>query len=118
VPFRVKKAGLALLRQRGKSKRTATLMLFAACVFLLLEGHLSVIETIVLDNEYDGREADLKAFFVRYLQRRRKTFDMQRMSIRSIGKKSAAHRLVWGAYRGKCQVDRNLAEQELRMLLQ
>jgi len=118
VPFRVKQAGMELLRQRGKSKRTATLMLFAACVFLLVEGYLSEIETIVLDNEYDGREADIKAFFVRYLQKRRKTFDMQQMNVSSIGKKSEAHRLVWGDYRGTRQVDRSLTEQELCSLVQ
>lgn len=100
VPFRAKRAGIDLLRQRGKSKRTATLMLFAACVYLLVEGHLSEIDRIILDNEYAGREADIKAFFVRFLQKRGKTFPMQYMNVSSIGKKSEAHRLVWEAYRG------------------
>lgn len=118
VPFRVKRVGIDLLRQRGKSKRTATLMLFAACVFLLVEGHLSEIDTIILDNEYSGREADVKAFFVRFLQKSGKSFPMQHMNISSIGKKSEAHRLVWEAYRGKTRADRTIVEQEIRLLIQ
>ncbi len=81
VPFRVKRVGIDMLRQRGKSKRTATLMLFAACVFLLVEEHLSEIDTIILDNEYSGREADVRSFLFEYItlflrKQRRFLFDL------------------------------------------
>ena len=118
VPFRVKRVGIDLLRQRGKSKRTATLMLFAACVFLLVEDHLSEIDTIILDNEYDGREADVRSFLFEYIKKQGQYFLPNRIVISLIGKKSEAHHLAWGSYRRKIAVDRTITEQNLFDVIQ
>lgn len=118
VPFRVKRAGIELLRQRGKSKRTATLMLFAACVYLLVEGHLTEIDTIILDNEYDGREADVRSFLFEYIKKQGNYFPPARIVIKSIGKKSGAHHLAWGSYRRRTSVDRTITADNLLNVIQ
>ena len=59
----------AELKSRGKSKQTAQLQLFAACLFILLRGHLDKLRQIVIDVEYNGNEATIKAFLLRYIWR-------------------------------------------------
>jgi hypothetical protein len=67
VPFKVKQAGFEALRARRKTKKVAKLMLFAACVSLLIEDHLGQLQRITIDNEYAGRGDDVKAFLLRYI---------------------------------------------------
>jgi hypothetical protein len=113
VPSRVKQAGLGALRARGKPRRRAEMLLFAACVFLLLEDHLDQLQRIIIDNEYDGHEADIRSFLFEYIKKREPGFEIGRIAVRSIGKKSRAHNLAWSARRGEREVNRILSEAEL-----
>jgi hypothetical protein len=113
VPFRVKQAALQALRDQGKPSKRAKLLLFAACVFLLLEDHLDQLQRITIDNEYDGRESDVKSFIFEYIKRQHPRFRIETIDVRSIGKKSNAHYLAWTAYTGRGRVDKTISEKEL-----
>ncbi|RME54627.1 MAG: hypothetical protein D6790_16645, partial [Caldilineae bacterium] len=117
VPSRVKKVGIRFLRQRGKSKKNATLLLFAVCVFLLLEETLPEISQIVLDNEYDGQQANLKAFLLRLIWRSNEHFPPENLRIDSVGKKSPAHDAAWAAFRGQRRPDRTLTGADILRVL-
>ena len=113
VPFRVKQAGREALRARGKPRKRAEMLLFAACVFLLLEAHLDQLQQIIVDNEYGGHEADIRSFLFEYIRKKEPGFEIERIVVRSIGKRSRAHNVAWSARRGKRAVDKIVSEAEL-----
>jgi len=113
IPFSVKQKGLQALRNQGKPKKRAKLLLFAACVFLLLEGHLEQLQRVTVDNEYDGRQADIKSFLVEYIKKKDPTFEAERIEIRAIGKRSPADHLAGAVRRGKREADRVITAREL-----
>lgn len=117
VPFSVKQAGLQALRSKGKPKARATLMVFAACVFLLLENHLGQMDRVIVDNEYDGQGDDIKAFLLRHIWKRESRFEPWRIEVASIGKGSSAHNRAWSARKGKGAINRTITTQELLELV-
>ena len=106
IPFSVKQKGLQALRSQGKPKKRANLLLFAACVFLLIENHLEQLQRVTVDNEYDGRQDDIKSFLLEYIRRKDPSFESERIEIREIGKKSPADQLARAVRRGKREVDK------------
>jgi hypothetical protein len=45
-----------VLYGQGKSREIARLLLFAACVYLLLKDYLPILKKVIIDTEYVGRE--------------------------------------------------------------
>lgn len=117
IPFAVKQKGLQVLRDRGKPKKRARFLLFAVCVFLLLEGHLNRIQKIVVDNEYDGHQVDVKLFLLEYIRKKIPGFATEKIAVESIGKKSSAHWLALAARKGKKKPDRIVGKQQLLSVL-
>lgn len=91
VPANVKLAALQALYNQARKPGTAHRLVFAACLFLLLENHLTQLERVVIDTEYMGHEADIRAFLLRYIWRKVPEFEPWRIEFRQIGKKSPAH---------------------------
>jgi len=112
VPFKAKQAGFEALRDRRKTKKTAKLMLFAACIFLLIEGHLDQLQRITIDNEYAGRGDYIKAFLLRHIWEVDPEFDPWDIETTSIGKKSPAHIKAWSA-RAEGKADRTVTTREI-----
>lgn len=118
IPFRAKRVGFQILRARLKPRKLANLLLFSAGIFLLLEGYLEKVTEIVIDLEYEGREADIRAFLLRYIWRRYPGFDSERIKFRSIGKSSRAHKKAWSVFRNRDKQTRKITARELRDLLE
>ena len=68
----------------------AHLLLFAACLYLLLDQHLHQLRKIVIDIEYPGKNVDIKAFLLRYIRRQIPDFEADKITFQLIGKKSPA----------------------------
>lgn len=117
VPARVKGGAITALRKQGKTKKQAVLLVFSACVYLLLKRDVRQMQEIILDNEYDGHGRDIKAAILRYCQRDGIAVSA-RISVRSIGKKSPAHQAAWEGYRGKRRPDQRVNGRELLAILQ
>ena len=113
VPFSVKQKGLQALRNQGKPRKRAGLLLFAACVFLLLEGHLEQLQRVTVDNEYDGRQVDIKSFLTEYIRKKDPNFEAEMIEIKAIGKRSPADQLAGAVRRGKRGADRVITVEEL-----
>ena len=90
IPSRVKHSAFQALRAKGKSKEVAHLLLFAACLYLLLDQHLHQLRKIVIDIEYPGKNVDIKAFLLRYIRRQIPDFEADKITFQLIGKKSPA----------------------------
>lgn len=105
VPNKVKQAAFGLLWARQKTKKVATIWLFAACVFLLLKDYLHVIEHVTIDVEYAGRESDIKGILLMLIRHECPTFTKDKISFARVEKKSPAHDLAWTVHRGKREAD-------------
>lgn len=115
------------LRQRDRDrvmkalpgrKLAKQLLLLAACVYLLTRDYLTDIESLMLDNEYDGHQGDIKRHLLNLIHSRLDpNFDGSKIQIRSIGRKNKAHDLAWKTYRGKLPPDKTIQAQEILDLL-
>ncbi len=113
IPSDVKIAGQNEFKRRGKPKHSAHLLLFAACLFLLLRDHVDTFSQIVIDTEYYGNEKDIKAFLLRYIWRKMPDFDKDIIVFQQIGKKSPAHRKANNVREGRDVGYRNVSLEEL-----
>lgn len=100
LPHGVKMDAVRYLRNQGKSKKVAHVLVFAAGVFLLLSDYLDAAHLVVIDVEYPGWESEIKAFLLQHIWRTRPDFQEWRVTFRQVGKASPAHRKA-NAVRGK-----------------
>jgi hypothetical protein len=113
ISSRVKQGGLQALLRRGKPEKRARLLLFAACVFLLVERHLDQLQQLIIDNEYDSHEADVRSFLLEYVRKKRPDFGREKILVRPIKKHSPADRLAGTVRRGKQRADRKITLADL-----
>jgi hypothetical protein len=101
ISGQIKREILQHLRNRARMRRTPKtyyLQIFAAGLFLLLRDVLDQLDSIVIDQEYPGKEAKEKITF------------------RSIGKSSHAHHLALETYRGDKPPKHTISLQDLLAL--
>jgi hypothetical protein len=113
----VKRDILESLRQRGVSRKRASVYLFAAGLFLLLRDVADQVDWIMIDEEYPGYAADIKAILLRMLRRAGKKVDAAVITFSQVGKSSPAHDLALRVSRRKRPPDHNVTPQELRKAL-
>jgi len=114
VPARVKRECLHILRERGQRGRANIIQIFAIALFVLLRQHLSRIDRVIVDSEYPGHQADIKAAFMRLVYKSGATFDADRLTFHAIGKKSRAHFLAYGVHLSRIQANRVLTLDDIR----
>lgn len=113
IPAKVKREAIVRLRASGKRGRSAYLFLFARGLYLLLRDHLEALHLVTIDTEYQGNEADIKAYLLRLIWRVSPGFEADRIGFRPIGKKSPAHAKAIAVYRGEKEADRRISLEEL-----
>lgn len=92
IPSDVKHKALHALHAFGKTKDSALIIVFAACLSLLLEQYLTKSVNIVIDVEYQGKNEDVKAALLRFIRKTNPHFDSERVWFAHIGKHSPADR--------------------------
>lgn len=113
IPSSVKNEGIQALLDRKKSKRQAHLLLFSACLYLLLKDHLPILSNVVIDEEYTGQEVDIKSFLLNYIRRDGYFFDPKSISFSRIGRKSQAHKKVEAVRLGRDKGYRKITLEEI-----
>jgi hypothetical protein len=101
LPHPVKNEALRYLRNQGKSKNTAQVLLFAAGVFLLLHDYLDRVHRVRIDVEYPGWEGTIKAFLLQRIWRAKPDFEEWRIVFTQVGKGSPAHHKANAVRQGK-----------------
>jgi hypothetical protein len=72
---------------------------FAALTSILISLSVKDNHTFRIDIEYPGRDAEIKAFIVMYLEKMGLKIDAQRISFSTIGKKSKAHYYAYRVFK-------------------
>ncbi len=113
IPAAVKREALAYLRGRGKSRKVAVLIVFAAGLFLLLRDVAESVDLAIIDQEYTGYAALIKDRLLRLLRAEGLHVYPDVFAFGYVGKKSRAHYLALGVHRGKIKPDHWVTWKEL-----
>lgn len=114
---RVKRNVFQTLVTRGESREVARLMIFAGGLFLLMEDYLNQIDQMVIDTEYTGKEAEIRARLLRHIWLKRPLFDPQQIIFEQVGKKSPAHLKAEAVRKRRDANYRRISPKELLLLL-
>jgi hypothetical protein len=117
VSGKVKQRARKLLAERFGSKNLHY-RLFAAMIYLTLQGRLSVIEQVVIDRDYHGgrAEATIKNLLLAHIRKERPEAGVGLICFANI-KGTDADRLAKEVYDGKAKADRVVGYGELSRLL-
>ncbi len=109
----VKRQCVQTLRQRRKGNKTITLHLFSVGLYLLLRGVLRKGAVVIIDTEYIGREGDIKGMLFRMARRDNLDLEPDQIQFRQVGRKSSAHIIAIGVFRGEKAPDKVVTVAEL-----
>lgn len=100
------------------SKLSKELRILAACIYLLIQDHLDDLANIIIDNEYDGHQGDIKRHLLNLIKTHTDPyFEDSKIQVEEVGKKSKVHKLAWKTYRKEHRADKNIQAQEILNLL-
>lgn len=99
IPTTVKRNCITQLRKRGLTGPTLYVQLFAVGLFFLLKDSIDQLEEVVIDTEYEGREALIKDHLMNILRRSGSSVRRGQIRFGHIGKESAAHSLALATFR-------------------
>jgi len=117
IPAEVKRVCLQAFRRGGRRKTTIALRIFAAGLFFLLKDVFEEVTLVTIDQEYPGREGDIKGILLRLIRASGKRLEKERIVFHQVGKKSAAHFKAYGVYKGFQKADRILTAEEILTLI-
>jgi len=117
IPAEVKRVCLQALRRGDRRKTTIVFRIFAAGLFFLLKDVLEEVTLVTIDQEYPGREGDIKGMLLRLIWASGKRLEKERIVFHQVGRKSAAHFKAYGVYKGFQKADRILTAEEILALI-
>ena len=126
VAFRNKEQYTVLLKRQIKTEilthyrtkhKDVHYRLFAILIYYCIKNYLDKIQLIVIDNEYERRDADIKKHLLRLIWKENPNFDKRLIIFSNIGKKSTAHRLAYQTFIGKLAPNKIITKNEVENLV-
>ena len=126
VAFRNKEQYTVLLKRKIKTEfltkyrskyKDIHYRLFAILIYYCIKNYLSKIQLVIIDNEYEGREEDIKGNLLRVIWKDYPNFDKRLVKFSRIGKKSNAHRIAYQTFVGKLAPNKIITEKEVEKLI-
>ncbi len=105
IPAQAKRICLKVLRRTRQGGKAIYMRMFAAALFMLLGPRAQQIGRVVIDIEYEGREAEIKARLIRLAYRHNVQLAPRQITFRAIGKSSPAHHAALAVFRGETPAD-------------
>ena len=117
IPAKVKKECVAALRKESWKAQVFVLQVFVAGIFLLLQDYLARIDSITVDQEYPGRDGDIKGMLLNLIRQVQGDFPKENLIFEEIGRHSRAHHKAYGVYKGFQKPDKVLTTEEILTVL-
>ena len=112
-----KKIKAEILNENRNKHKDIHYRLFAVLVFYCIRNYLHKIQLIVIDIEYERRDADIKKHLLRFIRIDYPDFDKNLIMFSRIGKESKAHRLAYQTFIGKLAPNKIVTKKEVEDLL-
>ncbi len=113
IPATVKRDCVTMFRLMGQKGSVFYLQLFAIALFFLLKEHGAQLSNIIIDEEYYGREGDIKRYLLNLFHRAGTAVSARQIHFGYVGKASTAHALAKATLRGKKKPDKILTVAEI-----
>ena len=113
IPISAKREIIKELYEKQKNKAIFKIKLFCSGLFCLLRDVIMEDIIITIDNEFDGRENDVKGILLNLIWKINPRFDKRDLRIKEIGKKSRAHEIAIKVHRKQIKPNKILTKQEL-----
>ena len=126
VAFRNKEQYTVLLKRKIKNEiltkyrnkyKDIRYRLFAILIYFCIKNYLNRVQLIIIDNEYEKREIDIKKHLLRFIWKDHPNFDKELIKFSRIGKKSSAHRLAYQTFCGKLAPNKIITKNEVENLI-
>ena len=113
IPAAVKRNCSRQLRARGVRPKMISIRMFAGGLFLLMENYLNQMESVTIDQEFPGWEAEIKGLLLKHIHQRVPDFASENIVFGQIGRASRAHQVAWRTYRGERVPEKRVTLGEL-----
>ena len=94
-------------------RRLIHVRLFSTTLYMLLQNHIKQVELVTVDPEYPGHERDIKDWVITLCRRQGLRVFADQITFRNVGKKSPAHHLAYGVYKGQYQPDQVITAKDV-----
>ena len=105
------------LISKYKKEKQIILKLFIICVYYTIKDYLHQLETIVIDNEYEGKQNYIKSLLLDFIRKDYRDFDKNLIRIAHITKKSKAHEVAANVKRGFAKPQKILSENDIEKMI-
>ena len=112
-----KKIKIEILKVYRNRHKDIHYRLFAVLIFYCIRNYLHKIQLIVIDIEYERRDADIKKHLLRFIWKDYPNFDKNLIKFSRISKESKAHRLAYQTFVGKLAPNKIITKEEVEELL-
>ena len=112
-----KKVKIELLTEYRNKHKDIYYRLFAILIFYCIRNYLHKIQLIVIDVEYEKREADIKKNLLRIIWKGYPNFDKNLIFFSRIGKKSKAHNLAYQTFAGKLAPNKIVTKEDVEEVI-
>ena len=112
-----KKIKVEILTKYRNKYKDVHYRLFATLVFYCIRSYLHKIQLIVIDVEYERRDADIKKHLLRFIWKEHPKFDGSLIMFSRIGKNSKAHRLAYQTFAEKLAPNKIVTKEEVESLI-
>jgi len=109
----VKQAVRAALLARGTKLRMVMIRMFVSAVMLAIKDHAAAVSCLIIDEEYSGYEAVIKALLLDRIRALGVEFPKENIAISRVGKQSPAHRAAIMVTRREVKADMQPTVEEL-----
>lgn len=113
IPASIKRELFKSLYEKQKNKVIFKIKLFCSGLFYLIEGIVKEDIIITIDNEFDGRENDVKGILLNLIWKINPKFDKRDLRIKEIGKKSRAHEIAKKVHNKQLKSNKIITKQEI-----
>lgn len=113
IPVSIKRELFKSLYDKQKNKVIFKIKLFCSGLFYLLKDVVREEVIITIDNEFDGRENDVRGILLNLIWKINPKFDKRDLRIKEIGRKSRAHEIAKKVHNKQIQPNRIITKQEL-----
>ena len=110
---KVKRECILLLRKLGKHGKTFYLQIYCCGLYFLLKNSIDKVSLITLDEEYRGRDKDVKRITLGYFFRKNKDISPDKIRFELIGRKSPAHFAAFTCHQDRTKADGSITTLEI-----
>ena len=106
-----------ILNEYRNKYRDIHYRLFAILVFYCIRNYIHKIQLIIIDIEYENKDAEIKNHLLRFIYKEYMNFDKKLIIFSRITKKSEAHRIAYQTFIGKLAPNKVMTKSEVEILL-